>query len=81
MALGTVPPNSHLQGWCDCLRIELKQFGIDFSIIQPGGINTEFLEVMSAPKLERASGKAYEKDLNSLNQASKKWNQSLLILK
>jgi hypothetical protein len=35
---------------------------------------------MSAPKLERASGTAYEQGLNSLNEASKKWNQSLLIL-
>ncbi|MCL4113180.1 UNVERIFIED_CONTAM: hypothetical protein GTU68_051197 [Idotea baltica] len=30
-----------LEGWSDCLRLELKQFGIDVVIIQPGAIATE----------------------------------------
>lgn len=36
-----------LEGWSDCLRLELKQFNIDVVIIQPGAIATEFNEVMS----------------------------------
>jgi short-subunit dehydrogenase len=35
-----------LEGWSDCLRLELKQFGIDVVIIEPGIIETEFGEVL-----------------------------------
>ena len=31
-----------LEGWSDCLRLELKSFGVDVVIIEPGGIATEF---------------------------------------
>lgn len=31
-----------LEGWSDCLRLELKTFGVDVVIIEPGGIATEF---------------------------------------
>ena len=31
-----------LEGWSDCLRIELKQFGIDVVLVEPGGIQTEW---------------------------------------
>lgn len=31
-----------LEGWSDCLRIELKQFGIDVVVVEPGGIQTEW---------------------------------------
>jgi short-subunit dehydrogenase len=34
-----------VEGWSDCLRLELKQFNIDVIIIEPGGIQTEFLDV------------------------------------
>ena len=31
-----------LEGWSDCLRLELKQFGIDVVVVEPGGIQTEW---------------------------------------
>lgn len=31
-----------LEGWSDCLRLELKDFGIDVVIVEPGGIQTEW---------------------------------------
>lgn len=31
-----------LEGWSDCLRLELKQFNIDVVIVEPGGIQTEW---------------------------------------
>ena len=45
-----------LEGWSDCLRLEVKQFGIDVVIIEPGIIATEFDAVMFQPMLDR-SGK------------------------
>ncbi|MCG8330326.1 MAG: oxidoreductase [Chitinophagales bacterium] len=36
-----------LEGWSDCLRIEVQQFGIDVIIVEPGAIKTEFADVLS----------------------------------
>jgi NAD(P)-dependent dehydrogenase (short-subunit alcohol dehydrogenase family) len=44
-----------LEGWSDCLRVELRPFGIAVVIVQPGIIRTEFVEQMRAPLL-RSSG-------------------------
>ncbi len=49
-----------LEGWSDCLRVELKQFGIDVVIIEPGLIKTEFGDVMTKPMLERSANGPYE---------------------
>jgi len=35
-----------LEGWSDCLRLEVNQFGINVVIIEPGAIKTEFAEAM-----------------------------------
>ena len=43
-----------LEGWSDCLRLELKPFGIDVVIIEPGIIKTEFADVMTGPMLKRS---------------------------
>jgi NAD(P)-dependent dehydrogenase (short-subunit alcohol dehydrogenase family) len=37
-----------VEGWSDCLRLEVKQFNIDVIVIEPGGIQTEFLDVTSS---------------------------------
>ncbi len=34
-----------LEGWSDCLRVELAPFGVHVVIIEPGGIETEFSDV------------------------------------
>lgn len=51
-----------LEGWSDCLRLELKPFGINVVIIEPGVIETAFGDVMMQPMLERSGTGAY-KDL------------------
>jgi NAD(P)-dependent dehydrogenase (short-subunit alcohol dehydrogenase family) len=43
-----------LEGWSDCLRLELKPFGIDVVLVQPGIIKTEFADVMTGPMLQRS---------------------------
>lgn len=44
-----------LEGWSDCLRIEVKQFGIDVAIVEPGGIQTEWGDI-AMENLEKVSG-------------------------
>ena len=61
-----------LEGWSDCLRLELKQFGIDVVIIEPGIISTEFSEVMSDPMVERAKGGPYREITQNLAKATAK---------
>lgn len=48
-----------LEGWSDCLRVELKAFNIDVVIIEPGAIATEFGDVMLDPMLERSANGPY----------------------
>jgi NAD(P)-dependent dehydrogenase (short-subunit alcohol dehydrogenase family) len=49
-----------VEGWSDCLRIELAPFGIQVVIIQPGAIATEWGNVMLAPMLERSGQGPYQ---------------------
>ncbi len=44
-----------LEGWSDCLRLELKQFGINVVVIEPGGIQTDW-GIIAADHIERISG-------------------------
>ncbi len=60
-----------LEGWSDCLRIELKDFGIQVVVVEPGLIGTEFGEVVAGPLQARVKGSAYQKDLETLIEASK----------
>jgi short-subunit dehydrogenase len=59
-----------LEGWSDCLRIELKDFGIDVILIEPGVIKTEFQDVMMDSTVERSIGTPYEKKLKALEKAT-----------
>ncbi len=51
-----------LEGWSDCLRLELRPFGIDVVIIEPGTIETAFGNLVSERLLEQ-SGKGPYKNL------------------
>lgn len=59
-----------LEGWSDCLRLELAPFGIRVVIIEPGLIATEFGDVMSGPLLERSGSGAYAAMARSVSQAT-----------
>ena len=48
-----------LEGWSDCLRLELAPFGIDVVVIRPGLIGTEFAEVAFEPMLRRSGDGPY----------------------
>ncbi len=61
-----------LEGWSDCLRLELKAFDIDVVIIEPGAIKTEFGDVMTEPMLKRSGNTAYSKLANQVADATKR---------
>ncbi len=48
-----------LEGLSDCLRIELKPFGIDVIVIEPGAIRTEWTGIASGNLIARSGGTAY----------------------
>lgn len=55
-----------LEGWSDCLRLELAQFNINVVILEPGVIATEFGNVVDGP-MNKYSGKgAYSKMVKSI---------------
>lgn len=45
-----------LEGWSDCLRLELKPFGIDVVVVEPGGIKTDWGPI-AAENLRKTSSK------------------------
>lgn len=49
-----------LEGWSDCLRLELLDFNINVVIVEPGAIKSEFGDVMLQPMIDRSKGGAYE---------------------
>lgn len=61
-----------LEGWSDCLRVEVKDFGIRVVILEPGAIQTEFAEVMVAPMIERSGQGAYKKLADALKKMIEK---------
>jgi NAD(P)-dependent dehydrogenase (short-subunit alcohol dehydrogenase family) len=61
-----------LEGWSDCLRLELATFNIDVIIIEPGAIKTEFGEVMLAPMMERSGNSAYSAMAEKMQQITKR---------
>lgn len=52
-----------LEGWSDCLRLELNPFNIKVAIIEPGVIRTDFTDVALPPMIERSKGGPYEKSV------------------
>ena len=53
-----------LEGWSDCLRIETAPFNIQVVLIQPGGIKTEFGEVVGGELQKYYADSAYKAGLD-----------------
>lgn len=60
-----------LEGWSDCLRMEVRDFGIEVVVVEPGGIKSEWGEIASN-QLEKTSGNgAYAKNVLKASKAMK----------
>jgi len=70
-----------LEGWSDCLRIEVKPFGIDVIVVEPGGIKTPW-GMIAAENLKRTSGKgAYAEAANKSAEGTAKMYSSNSLTK
>lgn len=58
-----------VEGWSDCLRIELAPFGTNVVIIEPGAIATEWGNVMLDPMLKRSGHGPYQALAQAMAQA------------
>ena len=61
-----------LEGWSDCLRWELKRFGIDVIIIEPGLIRTEFGNIANASMTAHSRDSAYAVIANRMEARMKR---------
>ncbi|GAB4243112.1 MAG: oxidoreductase [Ekhidna sp.] len=60
-----------LEGWSDCLRLELKQFNIHVVVLEPGIIATEFGDVVYGPLLKNSGEGAYRQMARQVAQGTK----------
>lgn len=61
-----------LEGFSDCLRVEVKPFGIDVILVEPGMIATEWGEIAADHLLEVSRNGAYAKTAANSAQMLKK---------
>ncbi len=61
-----------LEGWSDCLRLELKPHGIDVIIVEPGVIQTDFGDVLIDPMLARSGDGPYAELAHKVADATRK---------
>lgn len=61
-----------LEGWSDSLRVELRPFGIDVVLIEPGAISTEFNDISLEPLVEQYGDGPYGDMVKSLDNFSRR---------
>ena len=59
-----------LEGWSDCLRLELAPFDVKVVVVEPGLISTEFGSVVLEPMLRRSGNSAYADMAKSVANAT-----------
>lgn len=60
-----------LEGWSDCLRLELKSFNIHVVVVQPGAIGTDFGDVLYEPMLKTSGDGPYQKLAHAVAKTTK----------
>lgn len=65
-----------LEGWSDCLRVELIPYGVDVVIIEPGGIQTEFGNVFQQQLQGDAENGPYADALQKIIASTKEMSEN-----
>jgi short-subunit dehydrogenase len=65
-----------LEGWSDCLRVELTPHNVDVVIIEPGGIETEFTDVFVQNLQGDPENGPYAENLQKVLQSGKQMSES-----
>ncbi|QOZ35771.1 oxidoreductase [Bradyrhizobium sp. CCBAU 53421] len=60
-----------LEGWSDCLRLELAPFGIKVVVVEPGLIETGFGDVVANGLLKRSGSGPYAKQTQAVAKSTK----------
>ncbi|MGI5502345.1 oxidoreductase [Lentzea sp. CA-135723] len=63
-----------LEGYSDALRMEVKPFGVDVIVVEPGGTESEWFPIATA-EAKRYSGEGAYRDMVSAMVDSPNWNQ------
>lgn len=63
-----------VEGWSDCLRLEVKPFGINVVVIEPGFILTSFGSILYEPLLQRSGKGPYQKLAHAVAKGIKEQN-------
>ena len=61
-----------LEGYSDCLRLELEPLGINVVVLEPGAIKTEFPEVMSKQVMNHSGAGPYKEMAEKISALSLK---------
>lgn len=69
-----------VEGLSDCLRLELKPFGIDVVLVEPGPVKTEWNAIAARSLAEASRGTPYEKQAKATRRALKAMNSSALAV-
>ncbi|SDB80797.1 Short-chain dehydrogenase [Raineyella antarctica] len=67
-----------VEGLSDCLRLELRPFGIDVVLVEPGPVRTEWNAIAAKSLADASRGTPYEKQARATRRALKSMNSSLL---
>ncbi|MEM9326814.1 MAG: oxidoreductase [Bacteroidota bacterium] len=65
-----------LEGWSDCLRVELIPFNVDVVIIEPGGIQTEFSNVFQEQLQGDSEKGPYAEALQKIISSTKEMSEN-----
>jgi NAD(P)-dependent dehydrogenase (short-subunit alcohol dehydrogenase family) len=60
-----------LEGWSDCLRLEVAQFGIRVVVVEPGLIETAFGDVATGAMMKRSGSGAYAELTQAVAKSTK----------
>jgi NAD(P)-dependent dehydrogenase (short-subunit alcohol dehydrogenase family) len=67
-----------LEAYSDSLRMEVKEFGIDVVVIEPGGIQTEWADIAMSHLAKKSAGSAYHSLITGAQRMTQRMSKKTL---